>query len=79
MTDDAVEVAVLGPVVVRGAPGPFRRSAARELVVYLAFHRGGVRHAEWSLAIWPERPVSLSTAHSTSCDARRALGRDSQG
>jgi len=79
MTDDAVEVAVLGPVVVRGAAGPFRRSAARELVVYLAFHRGGVRHAEWSLAIWPERPVSLSTAHSTSCDARRALGRDSQG
>jgi DNA-binding SARP family transcriptional activator len=77
--NDRVEVAVLGPIVVRGAAGPFRRSAARELVVYLAFHRGGVRHAEWTLAIWPERPVSPSTAHSTSSDARRALGRDAGG
>jgi DNA-binding SARP family transcriptional activator len=76
---DAIEVAVLGPAAVRGAAGPFRRAAARELVVYLAFHRHGVRHSEWSLAIWPERPVLLSTAHSTSSDARRALGCDSEG
>jgi DNA-binding SARP family transcriptional activator len=75
----AVEVAVLGPVAVHGAAGPFRRGAARELVVYLAFHRHGVRHGDWSLAIWPERAVSLSTAHSTSSDARRALGRDAEG
>jgi DNA-binding SARP family transcriptional activator len=79
VNNDAVEVAVLGPVGVHGAAGPFRRAAARELVVYLAFHRHGVRHGEWSLAIWPERPVSLSTAHSTSSDARRALGRDTEG
>src|ERR1700749_1863062 len=74
VTHDAVEVAVLGPVAVHGAAGPFRRSAALELVVYLAFHRAGVRHADWSLALWPERPVSPTTAHSTSSDARRALG-----
>jgi DNA-binding SARP family transcriptional activator len=79
VTHDGVEIAVLGPATVHGAAGPFRRSAARELVTYLAFHRGGVRHVEWSLAIWPERPVSLSTAHSTSSDARRALGCDGQG
>ncbi len=79
MSHDGVEIAVLGPVLLRGAAGPFRRSAARELVVYLAFHRHGVRHAEWSLAIWPERPVSLATAHSTSSDARRALGGDADG
>ncbi len=79
MSHEGIEVAVLGPVLVRGAAGPFRRSAARELVVYLAFHRQGVRHAEWSLAIWPERPVSLATAHSTSSDARRALGGDADG
>jgi DNA-binding SARP family transcriptional activator len=72
--DDTVEVAVLGPVRVRGAAEPFRRSAALELVVYLAFHRGGVRHAEWALAIWPDRPVALPTVHSTASDARRALG-----
>jgi DNA-binding SARP family transcriptional activator len=76
---DGVEVGVLGPVVVAGAAAPFHRSAALELVVYLAFQRHGVRHGEWSLAIWPEHPVSLSTAHSTSSDARRALGRDSLG
>jgi DNA-binding SARP family transcriptional activator len=74
-----VEVAILGPVEVRGAAGPFHRSAALELVVYLAFHRGGVRHAEWALAIWPDRPVALPTVHSTSSDARRALGQASDG
>jgi DNA-binding SARP family transcriptional activator len=75
----AVEVAVLGPVAVDGAAGPFRRSAALELVVYLAFHRRGVRHAEWALAIWPDRPICLSTVHSTASDARRALGRALDG
>jgi DNA-binding SARP family transcriptional activator len=70
-----VEVAVLGPVFVSGLPHAFRRAAARELVAYLAFHREGVRHAEWSLALWPDRPVSLATVHSTASDARRALGR----
>jgi DNA-binding SARP family transcriptional activator len=76
---DGIEVSVLGPVEVRGAAGPFHRSTARELVVYLAFHRDGVRHAGWSLALWPERPVSLATVHSTSSDARRALGADATG
>lgn len=79
MTHEDVEVAVLGPVSVSGLPLAFRRAAARELVVYLAFHREGVRHAEWSLALWPDRPVSLATVHSTASDARRALGRTSDG
>jgi DNA-binding SARP family transcriptional activator len=79
VSHDGVEVAVLGPVVVRGGAAPFHRSAARELVVYLAFHRRGVRHAEWALAIWPERSVSLATVHSTSSDARRALGHAPDG
>jgi DNA-binding SARP family transcriptional activator len=64
---------------VSGLPLDFRRAAALELVVYLAFHREGVRHAEWSLALWPERPVSLATVHSTASDARRALGRAPDG
>ena len=54
---DGVEVAVLGPVAVRGAAGPFRRSAALELVVYLAFHRrGAVRTREWSRPSGPTGP-----------------------
>lgn len=76
---EEIEVAVLGPVSVSGLSLDFRRVAARELVVYLAFHRDGVRHAEWSLALWPDRPVSLATVHSTASDARRALGRTAGG
>jgi DNA-binding SARP family transcriptional activator len=75
----AVDVCVLGPVAVLGTAGPFRRSAALELVVYLAFHRRPVRHGEWALALWPERAVSTSTIYSTTSDARRALGRDGAG
>ena len=79
MTHEEVEVGVLGPVSVSGLPFAFHRASARELVIYLAFHRGGVRHSEWSLALWPERPVSLATVHSTASDARRALGRAPDG
>jgi DNA-binding SARP family transcriptional activator len=74
-----VEVAVLGPASVSGLQLDFRRATARELVVYLAFHREGVRHADWPLALWPDRPVSLATVHSTASDARRALGRTAEG
>jgi DNA-binding SARP family transcriptional activator len=52
---------------------------ARELVVYLAFHREGVRHGDWALALWPERSVSAATVYSTASDARRALGRKADG
>jgi len=76
---DGVEVAVLGPVAVRGAAEPFHRSASLDLVAYLALHRHGVRHAEWALAIWPDRAVARPTMHSTASDARRALGRAPDG
>lgn len=74
-----VEVAVLGPLEIRGAAHQFRRSAARELVVYLAFHPEGTRNDEWAGALWPTRAPALSTVHSTASDARRALGRDAHG
>ncbi len=67
-------MAVLGPVEIRGIAQPFHRAAARELTVYLAFHRGSVRHGDWSTALWPDRSVSPGTVHSTVSDARRALG-----
>ena len=79
MQETGVEVAVLGPVDLRGAAEPFHRSAAVDLVVYLAFHRRGIRHAEWSLAVWPDRAVALPTVHSTASDARRAMGRAPDG
>jgi DNA-binding SARP family transcriptional activator len=70
---------VLGPVRVEGLSEPFRRSAALDLVVYLAFHREGVRHADWPVALWPDKVVSLPTVHSTASDARRALGPADDG
>jgi DNA-binding SARP family transcriptional activator len=75
MPDHGVEVAVLGPVTIRGLAVPFRREAARELTVYLAFHRHAVPLSEWSFALWPDRSVATPTLHSTSSDCRRALGR----
>jgi DNA-binding SARP family transcriptional activator len=74
-----VEVAVLGPVSVRGTMQPFHRAASLDLVVYLAFHRRRVSHADWASALWPDRPVSAATVHSTASDARRALGRSAGG
>ena len=74
-----LDVALLGPVEVRAAARPFRRGAARDLVVYLACHRSGVRTARWVDALWPDRGVSPSTVHSTASDARRALGPDACG
>ena len=74
MVHHEIEVAVLGPVEIRGVAQPFRRTAARELIVYLAFHRGRVRHGDWSTALWPNGSVSPGTVHSTVSDARRVLG-----
>jgi DNA-binding SARP family transcriptional activator len=74
-----IDVAVLGPVEIRGAAQPFHRSAAKELVVYLAFHRQGVRTGVWAAALWTDRCIAPSTLHSTSSVARRSLGRSERG
>ncbi len=73
-----VEVAVLGPVEIRGAR-PFSRRAALELVVYLALHPRGAANDVWAAALWPDRCVAPSTQHSTASVARRALGRSAGG
>jgi DNA-binding SARP family transcriptional activator len=74
-----VEVAVLGPVEIRGAARPFCRSSARELVVYLALHRHDVPNDVWATALWTDRSMAPSTLHSTASVARRALGRAASG
>ena len=72
-------MAVLGPVEIRGAARPFRRSSSKELVVYLAFHRQGVRNDVWATALWTDRCIAASTLHSTASVARSALGRSASG
>jgi DNA-binding SARP family transcriptional activator len=79
VVDPEVEVAVLGPIEIRGAAETFCRSAARELVVYLAFHRNGSGNDEWAEALWPHQSLSRATRHSTASDARRSLGQATNG
>jgi DNA-binding SARP family transcriptional activator len=74
-----VEIALMGPVEVRGAARPFCRTSAQELVVYLALHREGVRNDVWASALWADRAIAPSTLHSTASVARRSLGRSSSG
>jgi DNA-binding SARP family transcriptional activator len=78
-SDPEVEVAALGPVEIRGAVRPFCRGAAKELVVYLAFHRQGARNDVWAAALWTDRCIAQSTLHSTASVARRALGQSKNG
>jgi DNA-binding SARP family transcriptional activator len=70
-----VDVALLGPVEVRGTARPLRRAWALELVVYLAVHPRGVSSDEWATALWPDRVMADPTRHSIASAARRALGR----
>jgi len=79
MADWGVEIAVLGPVSFDGLAQPFRRTAARELVVYLALHPSGSLNRAWVDALWPTRIVPQATVDSTVCDARRALGHAHDG
>jgi hypothetical protein len=74
-----IEVAVLGPVEIRGAHRPLRRSRSLELVAYLALHPQGVSTDVWATALWPERVMAPPTLHSTCSAARRGLGRARSG
>lgn len=74
-----VEVAVLGPVEVRGAARGFTRAWALELVVYLALHPGGATNEVWATALWPDRLMAPSSLHSTASVARRSLGTARDG
>jgi DNA-binding SARP family transcriptional activator len=74
-----VEVAVLGPVEIRGISVGFSRGSALELVVYLALRPGGAANDTWATALWPDRLMAPATLHSTASAARRALGHSSFG
>ncbi|MBF6555322.1 MAG: bacterial transcriptional activator domain-containing protein [Acidimicrobiales bacterium] len=74
-----VEVAVLGPIEIRGAAREFTRAGARELVIYLALHPNGASNEAWATALWPDRLMAPSSLHSTASVARRALGQSPDG
>jgi DNA-binding SARP family transcriptional activator len=74
-----VEVLVLGVVEIRGNARQFTRAWAKELVVYLAMHPGGVSNEAWATALWPDRLMAPSSLHSTASVARRSLGQARDG
>jgi hypothetical protein len=74
-----VEVAVLGPVEIRGAAREFTRAWASELVIYLALHPNGASNEAWATALWPDRLMAPSSLHSTASVARRSLGQSQDG
>ena len=78
-TSPEVEVAVLGPIEIRGAARSFSRAWAEELVVYLAMHPNGASNEAWATALWPDRLMAPSSLHSTASVARRSLGPSTKG
>jgi len=77
-TGRRVEVRVLGPVEVHGAPGP-RRGKCLELVAYLACHPDGVGDDQIRAAVWPDRAPTAATWSNRVSVARKALGVDASG
>jgi DNA-binding SARP family transcriptional activator len=76
----SIEVAVLGRVLINGAPESFsHRRRLTELVTYLAMHPDGATTDAFATALWPERRVPLQTLANRLSEARRALGCASDG
>lgn len=70
-----VEVAILGPIDIRGTHEPIaHRPTLTELVVYLAMHPAGATTRAWATALWPDRRVPPQTIANRLSEARRALG-----
>ncbi|HVA60925.1 MAG TPA: hypothetical protein VNG13_10390 [Mycobacteriales bacterium] len=67
-----IEVCILGPVELLGAPAP-RRLKVLELIVYLALHRSGVDSEKLSTALWPDKPYHLQVVSQRLAEARALL------
>lgn len=67
-----IEVCLLGPVELRGAPTP-RRLKVLELIAYLALHRSGVDSEQLSTALWPDKPYHFQVVSQRLAEARALL------
>ena len=68
-----IEIAVLGPVELRGVDTP-RRHTTVQVLVYLALHRSGVTAEQLSTALWPEEIVPSGTLRNRVAEARAVVG-----
>ena len=70
-----VEVRVLGPLHIEGAPTALeRKPRLTELITYLALHPGGATSEAFATALWRDRRVPAQTLANRLSEARRALG-----
>jgi hypothetical protein len=75
-----VRIGVLGPVEISGTLGCLdRRPRVSELIVYLAFHRGGCSGEAIKTALWPKRMPRQQTVSNRLSEARRAVGKGVDG
>lgn len=77
-SDHDVEVRVLGPVDIHGAP-PINRRRTAEVIAYLALHAKGVTASQLKTALWPDSMPSQDTFNVTIHRARATLGLDRDG
>jgi len=78
--DPPVEIAVLGPIEVRGTlESVDQRPKLTELIVYLAMHPEGAAATAWQSALWPGRKVPPQTVSNRLSEARRLLGMELDG
>ena len=74
----AVQVQVLGPVLVLGAATPLTAKST-ELVVYLACHPEGIHEERIKAALWPTRAPRPQTWLNRVSITRNGLGRSAPG
>ena len=79
MHDDfEIEVAVLGPIEIRGA-NKLDRRRPRELIAYLAMHTEGATDERLKTILWPDKAPTAGTFNTTVSMARTALGLNRNG
>jgi len=74
-----LEVLLLGPIEVRGAPGPFDRAKVLESLAYLVCHDAGVDKQVWAAALWPDQACTQGSLNTAIWQLRRALGVSEAG
>ncbi|MCW2599466.1 MAG: hypothetical protein JWM02_1295 [Frankiales bacterium] len=71
----AIEISILGPVLVTGAEGAWTRGHVRELLVYLAVHRRPVGSQRLWEAVFPDRAYNPHVLRSRMSDLRKHIRR----
>jgi DNA-binding SARP family transcriptional activator len=67
-----IQIRILGPVDVHGAPPP-RRNPVLQILIYLAVHRRGVDAGQLTTALWPDAAAAGQTLRNRIGEARSVV------